>query len=61
MVIARLIMVAVAVTVEPTIRLGSNQNIGLHTDARVNAVLLTYLLRLYTMQYEIASVKYIEL
>ena len=51
-VIARIIMVAVAVTVTVanTISLGSHQNIGLHTGARVNVVLLTYLLGLYTMQ-----------
>ena len=30
--------------IEPTISLGSHQNIGLHTGARANVVLLTYLL-----------------
>ena len=29
----------------PTISLGSHQNIGLHTGARANVVLLTYLLK----------------
>ena len=31
-------------TPAPTISLGSHQNIGLHTGARANVVLLTYLL-----------------
>ena len=30
--------------ITPTISLGSHQNIGLHTGARANVVLLTYLL-----------------
>ena len=33
-------------TASPTISLGSHQNIGLHTGARANVVLLTYLLTL---------------
>ena len=34
------------ISLVPTISLGSHQNIGLHTGARVNVVLLTYLFRI---------------
>ena len=38
------IVLAPTISLVPTISLGSHQNIGLHTGARANVVLLTYLL-----------------
>ena len=37
-------VLAPTISQAPTISLGSHQNIGLHTGARANVVLLTYLL-----------------
>ena len=38
------IIIIIVIIIVPTISLGSHQNIGLHTGACANVVLLTYLL-----------------
>ena len=42
-------------TIRPTISLGSHQNIGLHTGARANVVLLTYLLTFSDLGFTLIS------